>query len=155
VQDFLAHEGAPWAQKFAGQDPKTGNGAFASTWKAVAAQQPAAFFDAQHHYIERTHFDPVVAKVMKQTGLDITSRSPAVQDAVWSTAVQHRAAPGLIVQTVNSLRGVIAPDDPNYDRAFINKLYDIRSKYVADGHYAVGRNRYADERRDALKMLGQ
>jgi hypothetical protein len=154
VQDFLNHEGAQWATQLNG-DPTAPNGDFGTAWKAAAQSQPDAFFDAQNRYIARTHFDPVVAQVKRQTGLDVTSRSPAVQDVVWSMAVQHGAAPTLVAEAVNGLKGVMPPEDPGYDRALINKLYDVRTDYVAAHHYPVSPSRYPSERRDALRMASE
>jgi type VI secretion system secreted protein VgrG len=151
VQDFLRHEGAQWASQLTG-NPTARNGEFGTAWTATAQRQPDTFFDAQNGYIARTHFDPVVARVQRQTGLDMTSRSPAVQDVVWSMAVQHGAAPALVAEAVNGLKGVITSDDPGYDQALINKLYDVRTHYVATHHYPVSPNRYPNERRDALRM---
>ncbi len=61
VQNFLRQEGSPWASRFADLQP-TQPGAFGEAWKDTAAGDPGNFFDAQHAYIERTHYEPVVAK---------------------------------------------------------------------------------------------
>ncbi len=154
-QAFLKAEGAPWASRFAGQDPTISNGDFARTWKAVAAAEPQAFFNAQHAYIERTHYQPVVDAVKASTGLDLTSRSRAVQDVVWSMSVQHGGAKGLVEEAVNALGSRPTGQDRNYDEALINKLYDVRSAYVVDVvHRPDLMSRYATERRDALAELG-
>ena len=73
VQRFLRNEGGPWASRFTGLDPTVRGGAFGGTWTAIAAENPTDFFNAQHAYIERTHYDPVVARVLNQTGVDINS----------------------------------------------------------------------------------
>lgn len=54
-------------------------------WKEVARSDPE-FGAAQHAFIKETHFDPQVEKLRK-SGIDISGRGAAVQDAVWSLAV--------------------------------------------------------------------
>jgi type VI secretion system secreted protein VgrG len=156
VQQFQREEGAPWASQLDGKDP-TAAGAYGDTWKSIPSRDPA-FFDAQHNYTQRTHYNPTVDHVRARTGLDINSRSDAVKDAVWSTSVNHGGARGIIEGVVKSLRTPL--NSPNYDRDFINALYDARNKYVDGVEMDAGtranlKARYVKERRDALDMLGQ
>ena len=154
VQTFLDAEGAPWADRFAGQDAEKAGGDFGATWKSVAAEDPAGFFDAQHAFIARTHYAPVVDETFRKTGLDIGARSNAVQNVVWSMAVQHHRAAHLVTEAIDNLDGEIDPADPGYDRALINELFDVRESYVTrhNRHSKVAR-RYLSERNDALDML--
>ena len=148
VQKFLQEEGKPWAGQFDGKnDPMAPNGAFQKAWQASPPS-----FEAQHAYIERTHYNPVVRRVLDNTGLDVTTRSPAVQNVVWSMAVNHGRAARLVSEAVNDLQGKIAATDPRYDAALINQLYDVRRAYVGDNPSLL--RRYANERRDALAKLG-
>ena len=50
------------------------------------------FKQAQHDFIQRTHHDPAVRAIAKDTGIDVCdgSHSNGLQDTVWSTAVQFR-----------------------------------------------------------------
>jgi len=80
VQAFLkSPEGARWADRFKGLDPTQPGGAFAQEWKKIAANEPDKFFTAQHDYIKRTHYDPVVQEVRHATSLDINQRSRALK----------------------------------------------------------------------------
>lgn len=154
VQTFLRYDGSAWAGEFGSADPTVPAGPFSATWKAVAAAQPQPFFAAQHSYIERSHYTPVVNYVAASTGLHINARSRAVQNVVWSMAVQHGAAPRLVADAVNAVGPVGSGPSIDYDRALINKLYDVREAYVV----AIGRPdllaRYAQERPAALRELG-
>lgn len=153
VQAFLAADGARWAAEFKGLDP-TRPGAFEARWKALAAREPGAFFDAQHAFIKRTHYDKVVDKVREQTGLRVDGRSSAVQDVVWSMSVQHGRAAMLVKQAIASLGVEIAPSSPGYDRALINALYNVREAYVrGNGNSDLVTARYVPERQAALRML--
>jgi hypothetical protein len=59
-------------------------------------RDPQGFREAQHAFIERTHYAPAVSKVRDATGLDLSTRHVAVQQAAWSSAVQHARAPRLL-----------------------------------------------------------
>lgn len=157
VQAFLKSAGSPWAVAFEGLDPTEADGAFGETWKTVAADDPAAFLAAQERYIQTTHYNPVVRQVLKATGLDIDSRPLAVQQVVWSIAVQHGGAVKIIRDAVNDLDDWTSPSEPGYDAALINNLYDFRSQYVVQHNVksAVSLvSRYSDERKMALSLLG-
>lgn len=82
VQDFL--RSSAYGQQFAGLE--AGTAAFNERWQQVAAHDPK-FAQAQHDYIKRTHFDVQRAQLAR-SGIDLSKRGAAVQDAVWSTAVQ-------------------------------------------------------------------
>ncbi|MBC2667110.1 hypothetical protein H7F51_16445 [Novosphingobium flavum] len=160
---FVAAEGAAWGPEFRGKAP--GSAAFTAAWQAIAAREAPAFAQAQHAFIERTHYRPVVTAVRAGSGLDLDSRADAVRDACWSCAVQHGAAAKVL------LRGIAAADkacpraDPGYDRALIEAIYAQRTAYVRD--IAAGSDpgaartlldiaarRYPSERAAALAMLG-
>jgi hypothetical protein len=88
VARFAADPAFPRRPRFAGLTP--GNPEFSTCWKALASESPEAFFKAQHALIQRTHFDPPVRKIEAEDGLNVTLRSHARQDVIWSTAVPRR-----------------------------------------------------------------
>jgi LysM repeat protein len=164
VARFVAHAAFAWRDRFAGRDP--GSADFSSEWKALATEAPDAFFEAQHAFIKRTHFDPLVTKIAAEAGIDVTLRSPALQDVIWSTAVQHGPNTPVVHRAIAATGGApsLEPADRERDRHFIIAIYAERgrrnpagnlvyfsrnSKAVQDG---VAR-RFGDEERDALRML--
>jgi type VI secretion system secreted protein VgrG len=154
VKAFLKAEGAPWAARFEGLDPTVAGG-FDTAWKAVAAENPSAFFEAQHAYIERTHYDRT-ANAAAAVGIDVPAQPQAVRDALWSMSVQHHGAPKIVATAVASL-----PDGgASSPRELVNALYDAREAYVrgvampADTRQSL-LDRYVTERADALAMLPQ
>ncbi|WP_327196066.1 hypothetical protein [Noviherbaspirillum sp. Root189] len=157
VAKFLAGEGAKWAYEFKGLDPTVAGGQFTKKWKEIAARSPIEFDDAQHQFIQRTHYAPVIAAVKKRTGLELSEHSNAVKDVVWSTAVQHGGAQHIIAAGVRSVS--LKASDPQFDHALINAIYRSRSNYVAGlkNMSPVRKNReiarYRKERMDALKAL--
>ena len=152
VKTFLGAEGATWATGFAGHDP-TVAGPFETEWKRVAAAQPVEFFDAQHVFIKRTHYDTAVAKVLKATKVDLNTASDAVRDVVWSMSVQHGRTAKIIASAIEACAGKGNPGERAYDRLLIDTLYDKRIEYVAHLHLESLNARYKSERAAALRML--
>lgn len=161
---FVAAEGAPWRAEFAGAAP--GSAAFTAAWQRVAAREPDAFAEAQHAFIERTHYRPAVAAVRQRMGLDLDTRHPAVRDASWSVAVQHGGAAGVLVEAVADADASRGRDGADYDRALVEAIYAARSAYVlrvaartglgsAQGRMlqSITRNRYPAELVAALAMF--
>jgi hypothetical protein len=162
---FMAGEGAAWAREFGKAAP--GSAAFSRAWRELAESEPEAFGAAQNAFIERTHYRPVLAAVLAETGVDLDSRHRAVREATWSVAVQHGRAARILVDAVQATQREKSPDDGcAFDRALIEAIYDRRSDYVlrvadraspaaARTLRSIVRNRYPAEREAALAMLEQ
>lgn len=160
---FMESEGAAWASVFGKAAP--GSASFSRAWRAVAGREPEAFAEAQHRFIERTHYRPAVATVLKETGLDLDARHRAVRDATWSVAVQHGRAAVILVDAVKAVLAQFSPNDrAAFDRALIEAIYAKRSTYVlrvaerasaapARTLRSIVRNRYPAELEAALAML--
>lgn len=167
LQSFMRNEGGRWTSEFGGARP--GSEQFSRIWRAIAARDEAVFGDAQHLFIQRTHYQPAVATVQDRTGLDLDARHNAVRDAVWSVAVQHGGAATILSRAIEAAGRTHSPHDANFDGTLIKAIYAERSRYVLD----VARNgerlsagerqqlrdivatRYPAELRDALAMLEQ
>src|ERR1051325_2330778 len=108
---FVTQAGFPWLQDFA--NLTAGTAQFTAVWKRIASQQPDDFQKAQHAYIKKTHYDLLVAKILSDDNLDVNTRSRAVQDVVWSTAVQHGGATPIVHRACATLS--CKQTDPNYD----------------------------------------
>jgi hypothetical protein len=165
VLRFVRDVAFPWPDRFAGLTP--GSDEFSARWRALAVEAPRAFFEAQHAFIEKTHFAPLVRRVRLASGLDVIRRSHALQDAVWSTAVQH-GPNSLVMKRALAALGwidVLPPDDLDGDRRLIGAIYAERGRKRADGRLAYFprvtsrrvqqslADRFANEERDALAML--
>lgn len=141
-----------------------GTAQFTAAWKQLAATQADAFQESQHEFIKRTHFDQLAAKVKARDGLDVTTRSHALQDVMWSTAVQHGSGGGAaIVHTAIGTLGGLSQSDPDFDRRLIIAVYAERGR-TRNGvlvHFSGNSpkvqqgvaNRFKSEQADALKML--
>jgi hypothetical protein len=156
----------PWVRDFEQLTPATA--AFGEQWQAVAARDPGAFRQAQHAYIRRTHYDPVVSQIQQSSGYNIDDASDAVRDAAWSASVQHRAAARLLTDALRRTDQTLPRTDANYESRLIDNIYDRRAEYVTEirnralanngleeAHNLnnVIQNRYPQERADAQNML--
>jgi LysM repeat protein len=163
LQAFLRNEGSQWAGELGGG---IGGDGFNARWRDIAARDPQGFRDAQHAFIERTHYDPAVTRVREATGLDLSTRHAAVREATWSSSVQHGRAPQLLEAAIRRTDREVGRDSPNYDRALVSNIYAERTTYLqglaASGRYtraeanqliSVTQNRYPNERRDVLALF--
>lgn len=153
VQAFLRADGARWAHRFGTHNPALANGAFGKIWKEIADENALAFFEVQHAYIARTHFNPVVRYVANVNGVDITTLSPAVQNVVWSMSVQHGRAAKLVASAFQQVGTPQAAPSKEYYGNLINTLYDVRERYVEKNNLSYLKKRYRDERQAALRQL--
>jgi len=156
MQSFLswASSNAPQvASALAGKQP--GTAAFDTAWKSLASSNPQMFEQAQHNFIQASHYQPV-ANAVKNMGLDVNKRSQAVRDVVWSTAVQHG------VGGAQSVIKAAIGNNPNIsDEELIRKIYAERGandgkKYFSSSSDSIRQsvvNRFRNELQDALKML--
>jgi murein DD-endopeptidase MepM/ murein hydrolase activator NlpD len=159
---FVTQPGFPWLKDFA--NLTAGTAPFTAVWKRIAAQQGDDFQRAQHAYIKKTHYDLLVAKIISDDGLDVNTRSRALQDVVWSTAVQHGPGTPIVHRACSSL--ACKSTDANYDELLIRAIYAERGKRNAAGNLAYFSksspsvqtgvaNRFKSELQDALRMLAK
>ena len=164
VARFVAEPDFPWRDDFAGLTP--GSGEFSAQWIDVATRAPADFKAAEHAFIKRTHFDPLCRTIQTDEGVDIARCSHALQDVIWSTAVQHGPNTNVVDLAFDRLRaaGTFDPAAMDFDRNAIVAIYDERGRKDANGvlvHFSrnsqavqdgVAR-RFQNEVADALRML--
>lgn len=148
------------AQKFANQyggalkGLKAGTTAFDNAWKAEAKKNPTAFKNAQHNYIEKTHYAPSAKKFESATGINLSKMPVAVKDMIWSIGVQHGSGGA---NNIFKNAGVKKNDSPS---TIIKKVYAERkkvNKYFASSSQKIKNsvlNRFNREEKQALSMLG-
>jgi hypothetical protein len=154
---FLAKTNPGLAQKLEASGGNQGalqrTSTFEKAWKELARKDPA-FADAQHSFIQATHYDPFVKKAKRDNNLEVQSRSMALKNVTWSVAVQHGADNNVFKNALQN-KNPPAMDDTQV----INAVYDERSKvdkYFSSSKDGVKRSvkeRFAKERSEALAML--
>lgn len=161
-QRFVGQSGFPWAKDFA--NLTAGSADFTACWKRIAAAQTDAFQRAQHAFIKKSHYDLLAAKILADNKLDVNTRSVALQNVVWSTAVQHGGATPIVGRAIANLS--CATSDPTYDKQLITAIYAERGRKKPDGNLAYfGKSspnvqagvsrRFQNELADALAMLAK
>jgi hypothetical protein len=133
LDKFLQQSG--YGDQFKGLKPGTPE--FNAKWKQVAKDDPT-FGDAQHSFIEKTHYQPQMDK-LKKDGIDLSGRGAAVKDSVWSTSVQFGGGSSLIgkalkgkdIKSMSDADIVSAIQD--YKAANNDKLFGSSSEAVRAG----------------------
>lgn len=160
-QRFLATYGGKWADRFKGQEP--GSRAFDQTWQAIAQEDPEGFERAQRAFISHDYFNVQADMIRRHTGLDLSDRSRALKNAVFSTAVQHGPNSALISSVVLALEKA-NPGRKLTDQQIIDAIYAERGRTDAKGrlvHFSSSpkdlwaglKARFPRERMQAQAML--
>jgi hypothetical protein len=125
---------------------------FKQAWRNLASSDQK-FNQTQKDFITDTHYIPLSQKVLRETGVDVSQRSRALQEVVNSTAIQHGAATNIITRAIQAAGGPGASDE-----SIIQKVYDERSdpsrfRSSTPQVQASVQRRFVSERQDALRML--
>ena len=165
VKQFTGREDFKWKDKFEGLTP--GEQAFTKVWQAIASGEKDSFQAAQHQFIKLTHFDPLINNIKRENnGLYLTTHTHALQNVVWSTAVQHGPNNKVISNAFHNLnaKGQGDPRGDKFDEHLIEAIYAERGRKQSDGRLVYFSrnsldvqkgvaNRFVSERAEALKML--
>jgi hypothetical protein len=90
--DYLSDKAPNIAQQLKAAGPaNTGSrsGKMPVAWQRITAQDPSRFSKLQNDFIEQTHYLPALQEITEKTGLDVSKGPRALQEVLWSTAVQH------------------------------------------------------------------
>ena len=96
---------------------------FQKEWVSLAKQYPNEFLKKQHECISKNLFTPVY-NYAKSAGIDVSNR--AVQEALWSQAVQHGIAGNKKI--IDAAASKLSPNSKPED--IVRALYSARSNYV-------------------------
>lgn len=161
VKLFVTGNDFPWCQNFANLTP--GTPAFSAMWKQIVSANEEEFTKIEHRYIRATHFDIQIETILKNTNVDLRYHSHAINDVVWSAAVQHGPKTGIIWKSIKELSE--SPSETKlYDSKLINAIYEERGRKDSSGkmiHFPSSSkkeqkgvaDRYADEVKKAQKEL--
>jgi hypothetical protein len=142
---------------------KGGTPEFTAKWKELAAKDPKGLHANEHAFIKETHYDPQAKKLERDLKFDVTKRSAALRDVVWSVAVQHGPNTDVIVAAVKPLLEKKKLDELT-DEEIIRAVYAERGRKDNDGKLARFKGvsddwipaltrRFENELKDALAML--
>lgn len=148
VDAFLKSSG--YADRFAGL--KVGSPKFDMKWK-VLAKSDKNFGDAQHAYIAKTHYEPQMDK-LKAKGIDLSGKGRAVQEAVFSTSVQHGAGTKVISNALNKKDIALMSDSDIVSAIQDHKARNVETSFPSSSQAirdSVSK-RIQNEKRDLLKV---
>jgi hypothetical protein len=154
---FLDKEAPDIASQLRAAGPaNTGSrrGKMPDVWQKIAAEQPARFEALQEKFIHDSHFAPALDAVTKLAGIDPTRLSPAMQEVLWSTAVQHGPAGAARIFNRAGSKGSF--DNMQAERKLIDNVYAIRAEQFGSSTDQVRtavRSRLRQEKALALAML--
>lgn len=131
------------------------NGAMPTAWREIATAQPDRFEALQEKFIYDSHYKPALEAVTKSTSLQEGKISSAMQEVLWSTAVQHGPTGaarifGRAAEQTGKAQGAA------YDKKLINEVYEIRAEQFGSSTASVQdsvRNRLEQEKKLAMNML--
>ncbi|MGA2026362.1 MAG: hypothetical protein ABSH17_04730 [Syntrophobacteraceae bacterium] len=156
--DYLSERAPDLANKLKAAGPaNTGNsyGKMPAVWKTVAAQDPVRFGKLQYDFIETNHYLPAVQEISQRTGLDISKAPRALQEVLWSTAVQHGPNGAAKIFT-KAIKHAEAKNGGVKIAQLIGSIYDMRAGQFGSSLpnvRAAVRSRFREEGRMALAML--
>lgn len=140
-----------YSSLFTGLTPATA--AFDSKWREIASSDTESFEKDQHDYVKKKYYDVMVANLQSK-GLDLSSFGPAVQDLIWSTAVQF--GPGRTSIFTEPLAGKSKLTDTDIVNLVSQyKLQNVETFFKSSGSTIIAgvRTRYQSEKQDLLNLV--
>lgn len=158
---FLEDKAPDWAARLEAAGPaNTGstNGEMPAAWKAIASEDPVKFGNLQHAFIRRDYYMPARDMILEQTGYNFDDAPVALQEVLWSTAVQHgpTGAARIFSNAVDKFMS-----SNNFSRnpqELIEEVFAIRSRQFDSSATQVQsavKNRFTEEKQLAFAMLNQ
>lgn len=114
---------SPYGRYFKGLRPASDE--FNEEWRSLA-KTDSGFGRDQYRFIKTTHYD-VELNRLQSRGIDLAVRGPAVQDALWSTAVQFGGlAPVIFENGIREKFGAHAQLSSLTDRDIVAAVQDYK-----------------------------
>ena len=156
--DYLSERAPDIAGKLQAAGPaNTGSqsGRMPDVWKKISAADPGRFAKLQYDFIEKSHYQPALQEISERTGLDVSKAPRALQEVLWSTAVQH-GPKGAVKIFTKAIKHALDKHNGIKMAQLIGSIYDMRAGQFgtsgSDTRAAV-QSRYQVEGRIALAML--
>jgi hypothetical protein len=155
---YLEERAPEWARQLRAAGPaNTGSrgGAMPEAWRTIAAREPRRFAQLQHDFIKQTHYVPALQDIAQRTGVNLAQAPQAVQEMLWSTAVQHgaRGAASIFCAAIEA-QG-LRPGGP-VGQDLITSVYAARARKFglsSPETQAAVQRRFQEERNLALAMF--
>ncbi|MDL2268236.1 hypothetical protein LJC46_09705 [Desulfovibrio sp. OttesenSCG-928-G15] len=142
------------------------HGRMPTEWRKIAEENPTRFEQLQADFIRSSHFEPAKDAIAEATGVSLDKLPAAIQEVLFSTAVQHgpSATTRIVSQAVKrvgtqKLQGIMETKGRSAKKAgeqLITQIYNLRAKQFASSTPQVRtavRNRLRMEMHEAIQML--
>ena len=163
--DYLGEKAPDLAKRLAAAGPaNTGgrSGRMPSEWRKIAAEDPERFENLQSDFIRTSHFEPAKQAIAAATGVTFDQMPQALQEVLFSTAVQH--GPAGATRIVSQALQRTGPDklrngqslEKKAEQQLITHIYNLRAgQFVSSTSrvQAAVRQRLKQEMHEALQML--
>lgn len=123
-----------------------GKRSFKVEWVRLA--QNREFYMAERAFIRDTHY-VVQANILRRKGLDISARSHALRDVVWSTAVQHGGKTNVITRVYKNsmsddelIRAIYAERAERFTGSTKKVRAAVQKRFVREERMALGMLKY-------------
>ncbi len=140
---------------------------FLKVWKQIAQESPVEFEELQDQFAKKLYYDVSDKHVQRLTGLNISTRSNALQQLLLSSAIHHgqhfvktldRGTPAIFFHALKDEQGKIDKEKISKmtDKEIIEKVQGMRRKWTAgstDKDKLALENRVDRESRLVLQML--
>jgi hypothetical protein len=124
---------------------------FDAAWTSTALSNKDEFLKLQQDYVKQNYYDTAARDLKSKYGFDISKKSDALKESLWSTVVQHGVGGTSSVFSKLNLN--------NSDGNIISDLYKERQRvnvYFRDSSPGVRQsvyNRFTREKQDMMNML--
>jgi hypothetical protein len=131
-------------------------GRMPTVWKQIAEADPRRFEALQHEFIRSNNYSPAAKSIVLTTGVDVSKRSYALREVLWSTAVQHGpgGAERIFTQAIEKAEAMPAGQD--FDKSVIEEVYRIRGQKFFRHNKRVReavQSRFREEKTTAIALL--
>lgn len=163
--DYLDEKAPDIGRRLAAAGPaNTGGrrGRMPDEWRKIAAEDPDRFEELQSDFIRTSHFEPAKEAIAAATGVFFDNMPAALQEVLFSTAVQHGpvGATRIVSQALRRIGSNRVGDGTGLskkaEQQLITHIYNLRAgqfiSSTSDVQMAV-RQRLKQEMREALQML--
>lgn len=167
---YLGDQAPDLARRLAQAGPaNTGSrrGRMPEVWRQIAAEDPQRFERLQGEFVRTSHFEPAIQSIAEATGISFDTMPKALQEVLFSTAVQHgpvgaarivsRAVDRVDKSRLQKLGKGGGHAERNAERQLIQNIYNLRaSQFVSSTSRVRGavQQRLRVEMQEALEMLG-
>ncbi len=169
--EYLEEQAPDFAErlkKTGHSNTKSRTGKMPEEWKKIAAEYPEQFEQLQDEFIKTSHFTPAVKALEETKGVNFENMPLALQEVLFSTAVQHGAAGAsrIVGRALDRLGSKLsALQQATEDSAgnilqeakkLIEHIYDLRSNQFGSSTKRIqvaAKHRMQREKQEALQLL--